>query len=161
MAAARVPPSRPPARPSPATRPLARTSRTGPNRAARRSPATRPAAMVTENAPSATAAAPADVPRLTCRYTALQSPAEPSPTCPHNASSPSTQITRWMLRGDRGGGLPGCSSGGAAAGMDTCGAASRPRTISAAAVTANVASGLAPSQADTPPMAAPPRPAML
>ena len=33
--------------------------------------------------------------------------------------------------------------------------------ISAAAVTANVASGLAPSQAETPPMAAPPRPAML
>jgi hypothetical protein len=67
MAATGVPTSRPPARPNPATRPLPRTSRTGPNRAARRSPATRPAAIVTEKAPSATAAAAADVPRSTCR----------------------------------------------------------------------------------------------
>jgi hypothetical protein len=60
-----------------------------------------------------------------------------------------------------GAGSLGCSSRGVTAGMNTCGPASRPRTISAAAVTANVASGLAPSQAETPPMAAPPRPAML
>ena len=67
MAAAGVPISRPAASPRPATRPLARTSRTGPNRAARRSPAARPAAIVTENAPNATAATAADEPRLTCR----------------------------------------------------------------------------------------------
>jgi len=59
--------SRPATSPRPATRPLARTSRTGPNRAASRSPAARPAAIVTENAPSATAATAADEPRLTCR----------------------------------------------------------------------------------------------
>jgi len=66
-AAAGVPISSPPARPRPATRPLARTSRTEPNLAASGSPATRPAAIVTENTASPAAATAADVPRLTCR----------------------------------------------------------------------------------------------
>jgi len=67
MATAGLGISSPAARPRPATRPLARTNRTEPNRAASRSPATRPAAIVTENAASPAAATPADVPRLTCR----------------------------------------------------------------------------------------------
>jgi hypothetical protein len=67
MAAAGELISRPAVMPTPATRPLARTRRTGPNRAASRSPASRPAAIVTEKAASATAATPGAVPRLTCR----------------------------------------------------------------------------------------------
>ncbi len=67
MAAAGVPISSPAASPRPASRPLTRTSRAEPNRAASRSPTIRPAAIVTENAASPAAATPADVPRLTCR----------------------------------------------------------------------------------------------
>ncbi len=68
-----------------------------------------------------------------------------------------------MGGGERGGGSPGRSGTDpeSAAGIVTRGPASRPRIISAAAVTVNVGSGLIPSHADIPPIAAPARPAML
>ena len=65
---------------------------------------------------------------------------------------------------ERDGGSPGRSGAdpaSATAGITTCGPASRPPMISAAAVTVNVGSGPIPSHADIPPIPAPSRPAML
>ena len=73
----------------------------------------------------------------------------------------SIQISTEICRGERGGGSPGRSGTSATAGITTRGPASRPRMISAPAVTVNVGSGLIPSHADTPPIPAPASPAML
>src|SRR5690349_3948723 len=67
-------------RPAPATSALPRTSRTGPYRAASRSPTSRPSVIMMAKAAYAAAANPAELSRLSRRYTALQSAAAPSPT---------------------------------------------------------------------------------